>query len=144
MLDTIIRATDKFQLAATEFGDASRAERVALIAPATGVRRRLYIPFAEFLATEGFAVVTWDWRGTGDSRPESLRGFGATMRDWGERDLAGVIDWAATRYPSARLSVVGHNFGGQSVGLARNRDRVRRLVTVGAQSGYLGHWPRPR
>src|ERR687893_2495913 len=144
MLDVIIPATDEFPLAGSVFGDLAWAKRVVLIAPATGVRRRLYRSFAEFLAGEGFAVVTWDWRGTGDSRPESLRGFGATMRDWGERDLAGVIDWAATRYPSARLSVVGHNFGGQSVGLARNRDRVRRLVTVGAQSGYLGHWPRPR
>ncbi|MFN2567339.1 MAG: alpha/beta fold hydrolase [Gemmatimonadaceae bacterium] len=144
MIDVTIRATDEFSLAGTEFGDGARAERVVLIAPATGVRRRLYRPFAEFLAAEGFAVVTWDWRGTGDSRPKSLRAFRVTMREWGERDLAGVIDWATVRYPDARLLVVGHSFGGQAVGLAPNRDRVRGLVTVGAQSGYWGHWPRPK
>jgi predicted alpha/beta hydrolase len=66
------------------------------------------------------------------------------MRDWGERDLGGVIDWASARYPRARLTVVGHSFGGQAVGLASNRDRVRALVTIGAQSGYWGHWPRPQ
>jgi predicted alpha/beta hydrolase len=144
MLDLRIPATDGFSLAATLFGEASGSERVLLIAPATGVKRRLYGPFAQFLAAEGFMVVTWDWRGTGDSRPESLRGFQATMRQWGERDLAGIIDWVSERQPGAPLAVVGHSFGGQSVGLAKNRDRIRRLVTVGAQSGYLGHWPRPQ
>jgi predicted alpha/beta hydrolase len=145
MLDLTIPAADGFSLAATLFGDDSRAaERVVLIAPATGVKRRLYRPFAEFLAAEGFAVATWDWRGTGDSRPPSLRGFEATMRHWGERDLAGVIDWVTARYPNARLGAVGHSFGGQSVGLAKNRERIRRLATIGAQSGYLGHWPRPQ
>jgi predicted alpha/beta hydrolase len=145
MLDLTIPATDGFSLAATLFGDeAGPAERVLLIAPATGVKRRLYRPFAEFLAGERFGVVTWDWRGTGDSRPDSLRGFEATMRQWGERDLAGVIDWVSTRYPDAQLAVVGHSFGGQAVGLAKNRERIRRLVTIAAQSGYLGHWPRPQ
>jgi predicted alpha/beta hydrolase len=144
MQDVTIPATDGVPLIGTEFGDASLAERVVLVAPATGVRRRLYRPFAEFLAAQGFGVVTWDWRGTGDSRPASLRGFRATMRDWGGRDLAGVIDWASARDPGARLTAVGHSFGGQSVGLAANRERVRALVTVGAQSGYWGHWPRPR
>jgi predicted alpha/beta hydrolase len=143
MIDVTVPATDGFELGATEFGDAAQAERVVLIAPATGVRRRLYRPFAEFLAGRGFGVVTWDWRGTGDSRPKSMRGFHATMRDWGERDLGGVIAWASARYPRAKLMAVGHSFGGQSVGLAPNRDRVRALVTVAAQSGYWGHWPRP-
>ena len=144
MPDLTIPAADGFALAATEFGDATRAERVVLIAPATGVRRRLYRPLAEFLAAEGFGVVAWDWRGTGDSRPKSLRGFRATMRDWGERDLSGVIDWATRRYPDARLTALGHSYGGQAIGLAANRERVRALVTVAAQSGYWGYWPRPK
>jgi predicted alpha/beta hydrolase len=144
MADVTIPATDGFPLGATEFGDAAKAERVVLVAPATGVRRRLYGPFAEFLARQGFGVVTWDWRGTGDSRPRSLRGFRTRMRDWGARDLAGVIDWASERYPHARLLVVGHSFGGQAVGLAANRERVQALVTIAAQSGYWGHWPRPQ
>lgn len=144
MLDVTIPATDGFQLAATEFGDTVRAERTVLIAPATGVKRRLYRPLAEFLAQEGFAVVTWDWRGTGDSRPESLRGFDASMRQWGERDLAGIIAWSSARSARARLAAIGHSYGGQSIGLAPNRDRITALVTVGAQSGYYGHWPAPQ
>src|ERR687893_2317625 len=106
MLDVIIPATDEFPLAGSVFGDLAWAKRVVLVAPATGVRRRLYRAFAEYLAGQGFGVVTWDWRGTGDSRPKSLRGFEATMRQWGERDLAGVIDWATAHYGNARLGVL--------------------------------------
>ena len=144
MTDVVIPATDGFPLGGTEFGDLSTAGHIVLIAPATGVLRRLYRAFAEFLATQGFGVVTWDWRGTGDSRPKSLRQFRTRMRDWGARDLAGVIEWASAHHPQARLLVVGHSFGGQSVGLAPNRDCVNALVTIGAQSGYWGHWPRPQ
>jgi predicted alpha/beta hydrolase len=144
MADIVIPATDGFPLGGTEFGDPSRVDRLVLVAPATGVRRRVYRAFADSLAGQGLGAVTWDWRGTGDSRPRSLRGFRTRMRDWGERDLAGVIDWAAARHAHTRLFVVGHSYGGQSVGLAQNRDLIRGLVAVGAQSGYWGHWPRPQ
>ncbi|HYD53821.1 MAG TPA: alpha/beta hydrolase, partial [Gemmatimonadaceae bacterium] len=75
-------ARDGFALAATEFVPKRSPIGTVVIAPATGVRRRLYASFAEFLATHGWRVLTLDWRGTGESRPTSLRGFAATMRDW--------------------------------------------------------------
>ncbi|HEV2147831.1 MAG TPA: alpha/beta fold hydrolase [Longimicrobiaceae bacterium] len=139
--DLTLPAADGFPLAATRFDPAGDPGRVVLVAPATGVRRKLYRPLAEFLAGEGFAVLTWDWRGTGGSRPPSLRGFRATMRDWAERDLAGAIDHAAERWPGASLFALGHSFGGQAIGLAPNAPRLRALVTVAAQSGWWGHWP---
>jgi predicted alpha/beta hydrolase len=66
------------------------------------------------------------------------------MRHWAERDLAGMISWAAGRSARTRLYALGHSFGGQAVGLAPNADRLEALVTVGAQSGYWGHWPSPQ
>ena len=138
-----VSATDGFALSASWFGPVE-PERVVLVAPATGVRRRLYDAFGRFLAERGFGTLTWDWRGTGGSRPARLQGFEGSMRDWAERDLAGAISWATERFPSARLYGVGHSFGGQAVGLASNARRLRGLVTVAAQSGYWGHWPRPQ
>ena len=135
-----IPAIDGFPLAACLFGDDS-AESIVLIAPATGVRQRLYRAYAGFLAARGHRVVTWDWRGTGRSRPTSLRGFEATMRDWGERDLGGVIAWTSEQPGAARLAVVGHSFGGQALGLAPNAGHIARAVTIASQSGYFGHWP---
>jgi predicted alpha/beta hydrolase len=65
------------------------------------------------------------------------------MRQWGELELPGVIDFAAARWPGVPLVLIGHSFGGQALGLAPNGARVRAAVLVAAQSGYWGHWPAP-
>lgn len=140
MNDFTIPAADGYPLAAEGFGDEA-GNSVVLVAPATGVRQRLYRSYAGFLASRGHRVVTWDWRGTGQSRPGSLRGFEATMRDWGELDLGGVITWARDRHGRARLSAIGHSFGGQALGLAPGAGHITRAVTIASQSGYFGHWP---
>lgn len=141
--DTPLPALDAFPLGASRW-EVPNPVAVVLVAPATGVRRRLYRDFAGALAAHRLAVLTWDWRGTGDSRPSSLRGFAATMRQWAELDLGGAIVWARRRHPNARLAVVGHSFGGQALGLVPDPVVFDRAVTVAAQSGYWGHWPRPR
>lgn len=138
-----ITAADGFDLAASAFAGAD-ARAAVVVAPATGVRRRLYEPIARFLAERGLSVLTPDWRGTGDSRPRSLRGFHATMRQWAELDLTAAIEWAERAWPGTPLVVLGHSFGGQGIGLSPAARRVRAIVTVAAQNGWWGHWPRGR
>lgn len=134
---------DGFPLAATRYRARAALRGVVVVAPATGVRMRYYAAFAEFLASQGFEVLTWDWRGIGDSRHEAgWRDRRLTMRAWGERDLTAAIAWAARRDNGAPVLFVGHSFGGQALGLAPNADRVARAVLVTAQHGWLGHWPR--
>lgn len=58
------------------------------------------------------------------------------MRHWGERDLAGVIDWMGRHYPNLRLAQVGHSAGGQLLGLAPNNTQVAALLAVASQTGY--------
>lgn len=141
-----IPATDGFELGGAEHvpGSGASVGRVVLVAPATGVPGRFYHAFGEFLAGRGLPAVTWDWRGVGESAPRRLRGFEADMRDWAEKDLAGVVEWCASRWPGARTQVVGHSFGGQAVGLLPDPSRIEAMVMVAAQSGYWGHWPRPQ
>ncbi len=138
---TTIPARDGFQLAATVFQPDTPVQRTVVIAPATGVKRLLYHDFASYLAEQGLNVITWDWRGTGESRPASLRGFQANMRQWGTLDLASVIDWAEQKFPG-ELAAVGHSFGGQSLGMPDNRHLLKRIVSVTAGSGYFGLWPK--
>lgn len=143
MADLTIPAADGYPLGASEFQPADPPSGVVLFSPATGVRRSLYRRLAAHLAARGFVAVTWDWRGTGDSRPASLRGFPGTMRDWAEQDLAGVVEWASERYPSLPLLALCHSFGGQALGLTPAALRLRAAVTVASQSGYYGWWPAP-
>ena len=76
-------------------------------------------------------------------RPRSLRGFAVRMRDWAALDVAAAIDHMRSVWPKLPLSVVGHSFGGQALGLAPNNDQVSRALFVAAQAGYwrLFHSP---
>jgi predicted alpha/beta hydrolase len=135
--DTVIPARDDYPLAATVFAPLERPRGTVLISSATAVPRKIYRGFATYLAERGFAALTYDYRGVAGSRPHSLRGFKARMRDWAELDAAAAIDHLRALWPAADLAIVGHSFGGQALGLAPNNDAVSRALLVAAQAG---HW----
>jgi predicted alpha/beta hydrolase len=114
---------------------------VVLVSPATGARQRYYSRFAAFLAARGLPTVTYDYRGIGGSRPESLVGFEARLQDWGTLDLSGAIATVRERFPGRRVLLVGHSMGGQLLGLADNARDVAALLTVGSGSGYYRLFP---
>jgi predicted alpha/beta hydrolase len=131
-----VRAADGYELAATLYPGAD-AETVVLINSATAVPRPFYRRFASYVQTHGWQAVTYDYRGIGESKPASLRGFEATMRDWALLDMTAMVDWIAGDVAPSRLFVVGHSFGGQTLGLLGNAHRIDAAVGVSAQSG---HW----
>jgi predicted alpha/beta hydrolase len=141
--DTVIPARDGYPLAATVFTPLERPRGTVLINSATAVPRKIYRGFATYLAERGFAALTYDYRGVAGSRPRSLRGFKARMRDWAALDAAAAIDHLRAVWPAADLAIVGHSFGGQALGLAPNNDAVSRALLVAAQAGYwrLFHAP---
>jgi len=108
---------------------------VVLLHPGTGITQRYYEPFARYLAAAGFYVVTYDYRGTGRSRPASLRGFEVTMADWIEDDVAAVTCWAAGRFPQLPLLAVGHSLGGHALALNSTTNLLRGAVLVASHAG---------
>ena len=102
---TTIFARDGYRLAATVFAAAS-PQAVVLINSAAAVPRKIYRGFAEYLAQRGFAVLTYDYRGIGGSRPASLRGFKARMRDWAAQDVAAAVDHARQTWPHLGTTAV--------------------------------------
>lgn len=134
-----VRARDGYELAGDLFLPPGAPRAAVLVAPAMGVPRGFYAPFAAFLARQGMAALTLDYRGIGGSRRGGLRGLGASLRDWGERDLAGAVDHLAGRVPGVPLLWVGHSVGGQLLGLLEDAPLAGALL-VGAQSGYWRHW----
>ena len=134
--DIVVTARDGYELPATYFANGA-ARAAAIVSPATGTPRRFYRAFCEELAARGVAVVTYDYRGTFEP-PRELRRSAARMRDWGERDFAGVIAWMRERHPSLPLHAVGHSVGGHVLLMAENNGEIARSVLVASQSGY---WP---
>ncbi|MEW6690151.1 MAG: alpha/beta fold hydrolase, partial [Pseudomonadota bacterium] len=107
-----------------------------LIVGAMGVPQSFYQPLAEWLAGEGYAAATFDYRGMGASRNGSLRGLKADILDWARLDAAAALEALAARAPGAPLYWIGHSLGGQILPFVPNLARVAKAVTVATGSGY--------
>jgi predicted alpha/beta hydrolase len=150
--DITFPATDRYLLGATLFLPRGAKRHAVLINSAIAVPRKIYRGFAGYLAGRGCAVLTYDYRGTGDSRQQSLVGynqvkslvgFKASMSDWAALDVTAAVAWMRERYEHLPLSYVGHSFGGQALGLLANNAEVSRALLIAAQAGYwkLMAWP---
>ncbi len=109
---------------------------MVIINAATSVRCRHYSRFADYLFANGFDVITYDYRGIGESRSGSLKGFKASWSDWGALDFEAILQRAQREFAGQPIDVVGHSFGGCAAGLGASGAVIRRLVTVGAQFAY--------
>jgi predicted alpha/beta hydrolase len=127
-------------IAARRFGVAA-AEGAVVIAPATGVPQGLYRAFAAWVAAQGVAAYTFDFRGVAASRPQRLRGFGASFVDRAS-DIDTVLEHALQQHP--RVSLLGHSIGGFLGPVAQHAPRLHRLVLVGAQTALWRDWPAPQ
>ena len=137
-----IEARDGHPLAATIYEPAGCfPERVVIVAPATAARRSFYEPYARWLASQGCVAITFDYRGIGGSLNGDIAASKATLREWGEKDFAAVIDWAKQTYWRQKLGVVGHSIGGQLVGILDNATSIDTVVTVAAQNGFYRLYP---
>ncbi|WP_102961455.1 alpha/beta hydrolase family protein [Mangrovicella endophytica] len=124
---------------------AGTPRAVVVISAATSVQSRYYGRFAAYLADRGFAVVTYDYRGIGLSKPQRLRGFAAGWLDWGRLDLDAVLGHVAAAFPGRAVAAVGHSIGGFVTGLSPRSGQFTRIVTVGAQfARWRDYHPRHR
>src|SRR3984893_6808542 len=73
--DITFPAKDGYLLGASLFLPRGAKRHAVLINSATAVPRKIYRGFAGYLARRGCAVLTYDYRGTGDSRQKSLVGY---------------------------------------------------------------------
>jgi len=116
--------------------DAPRA--FVLICSATALRQQFYWKFAEWMTTQGYGVLTFDYRGIGASlNGRSVRDCSARKQDWGQLDMPAALDFLDCKFPELPIHLVGHSVGGQLIGLMPNHERLERIVTVGSSSGYL-------
>ncbi len=133
---------DGITLAGTLYSPRNRgALGTVIINSATAVPQVFYRRYAEYLAAAGARVLTYDYRGIGGSRPDSLHGFAATLTDWAERDARAAFRFVKTTFGSEPFAFVGHSFGGQLIALIDDVQAAEASVLVGAQLGYWGNWP---
>jgi predicted alpha/beta hydrolase len=131
-------ATDGVTLAGDWFlpTPKARVAAVTVVACGGGIPARLYRRMAQYLAGQGIAVLTFDYRGIGKSRSTSLRGFDAGLDQWGRLDFGAALALASRTYPDVRLAVVAHSIGTLLIGAAPDAGRISRIVLMAPHTGY--------
>ncbi len=127
-------AADGVVLQATLFepcGTDAPPARAVVLNCGGGIPARRYRHFARFLAGHGIAVLTYDYRGVGASRPASLRGYRASIEDWSELDCAAAIAFARATWEPVPLAGIGHSIGALLFGGAPGVAALSRLVMIG-------------
>lgn len=136
---------DGYPLTATVYDGASAGD-ILIIAPALAAPQGFYQAFARYLAGRGFACITFDYRGTGDSIAEQSP-FNIKLEDWGRLDVEAIIRFAEsldeTQSVSRPIHFLGHSIGGQLVGLAPSSERLSKIAHVAVSAPYWRRWPFP-
>jgi predicted alpha/beta hydrolase len=117
-----------------------RPTQAVVFATGGGIRAEVYKHFLNYLASHGMAVLVFDYRGIGESRPSKLRGFVAGFEDWAEYDAGGAIEWMSGRYPDACLTGMGHSIGGLLIGAPATSNLFNQLVLICPHTGYHGDY----
>ncbi|GMU05757.1 alpha/beta hydrolase family protein [Corallococcus caeni] len=130
-----IPCADGFELHSTLHTSEGPVRGVVLMHPATAMSASMYFAFAARLTDDGFAVVTYNYRGVHPSGVAKRTRAG--FLTWADLDVDAVTRWAAERYPGLPLLAVGHSFGGHAIALSASSQRLTAAVMVATQAGSL-------
>lgn len=130
---------DQFSITAHLFLPEKSNGRLLLINSATGVKQQLYFSFASYFSEKGFAVITYDYRGIGLSKPARMKGFKASMRIWGSVDYKTLTDYIKIHFDDYKKYVLGHSVGALILGMNEDSRIFDELVFVGTQNAFIGN-----
>lgn len=139
--DLSIFARDGFPLS-TRLVSAAAPRVAVLVSSGTGFPKSFYDRFARHLAERGGAVLTYDFRGIGGSRPSDLAALRMDYPDWGRLDMPAALDALMQAAPGLPVVHVGHSVGGHFLGFMDNHARIARHAFISVGSGYWArHFP---
>lgn len=135
-----LNCADGFPLAAM-LHRPEQARAVVVIVGALGVPSRFYAAYASYLAGKGFAVLIFDYRGSGGSTSGPVRGRDMRMQDWGQVDINAALAWSRQHFAHLRLFLLGHSAGAQLAGLAAGSESLAGMILVAGSAPHLRHYP---
>ncbi len=136
MKELKIITTDQYEIIGRHFSPEESNNKVIVVNSACGIKQNFYIKYATFLSQKGYDVITYDYRGIGLSRNKPLKGFDATMTDWASKDFSAVANYVKSNFKSHKKILIGHSFGGNSIGMSSEADAFDAYITVASQFGY--------
>jgi predicted alpha/beta hydrolase len=135
-------ARDGFRLRGT-LRSPIRADDVkcaVILNSGAGIAETRYERFSRYLATNGVAVLTYDYRGIGTSERGRIRKLQATIEDWSELDCSAAVGTVHEKYKPVPIIGIGHSIGGLLFGGATNADRIDHFLFLCPHTGYVGDY----
>ncbi|MBW7676583.1 alpha/beta hydrolase family protein [Chryseobacterium chendengshani] len=135
----LLQTFDENQIVAHLFKPEKSNHKLLLINSATGVKQQIYFSFAQFLASKGFTVLTYDYRGIGLSKPQKMRNYKASMRIWGTRDYKALTLYIIQNFPAHQKFCLGHSVGALILGMNKDSFIFNEFLFVGTQNAFIGN-----
>ncbi|MEH2361763.1 alpha/beta hydrolase family protein [Nostoc sp.] len=129
-----IVAMDGRQLSARWWLGAKASEHSVVFLPALAAPQIYLRWFAAYLATQGWGVLTFDYRGIGASK--DVQGDSSvTFDDWVNLDIPAVVAEVKQRTRTKFLGVIAHSIGGHLLGQSPVRQCIDGALFISAQRG---------
>lgn len=134
-----LETSDHIFLSVSVFEPKLGNKKLVLINSATGVKQQIYFAISQYLADHGFTVITYDYRGIGESKPKVMTNFDANMRIWGAMDFKTITDYIQENYPHYNTYCVGHSVGALILGMNPDSVIFKKFVFVATQDAALSN-----
>ena len=136
----LIKTKDGLELHGILFNNES-PKAIIQLNSATAVLKEFYISFASALQENGFAVLIYEYRGIGVSKPKSgLKNCDYEYTDWAKLDMAAALSFCKSTFPEIPLLWFGHSSGGQMIGLVPElENKIKAMLTINTGSGFGGN-----
>ncbi len=135
-----VLSSDGYPISIHEFIPKSPVNKTIVFAPAVAVPQKFYFNLAKYLSEKGCHVFTFDYRGIGTSTFESIK----SLKEHGffswAMDFKAVSKHANDTYPANLHYLIGHSYGGNSVGFSDAHQYYDKYLTIGSQFGYYKHF----
>jgi len=110
-----------------------------VVASAMGVTQAYYRPVAQWLAEQGYCVLTFDCSGIGESKNKHLKEYLCNILDWATDDYSAALQFVLDSNFTSPIYWLGHSLGGQVFPLVHNIGQVKKVITVSSGTGYWKH-----
>ncbi len=130
---------DGVKLAAKLFRKNQMKDSLIIVSSAAGAPQYYYKKFAQFISQDfEFDVLTFDYRGVGESLNHPIKKEKSNMSDWGNKDLNIAILWGQQYYK--KIFLVGHSVAGQIFPKAKNAKFITAAYFVCTQTAAQKFW----
>lgn len=140
MIQYLLPSFDSFPISVHEFIPECSIQKTIVFAPAVAVPQKFYFHLATYLSEKGYHVITFDYRGIGSSKPKKITRL--------KKD--GFLSWALdfktvslhvkNKYSHHALYMIGHSYGGNTIGLSDVYQYYDKQLFVASQFGVFNNF----